>query len=502
MEQLNSTEQYSTEVFVPGRFEREFDLPLAGGIIRVRAVSEDCVFYDENGEPEASLFVQAYLRTDAPGEVGFTVSDPDCVVNRRPVMFLWNGGPGSSSAALQLECFGPLTMTGTPGAGPGGKEAVFDPDCILDAVDLVYIDQAGVGWSRLLKKDKAAKYYSVDGDARAYAFCIMKWLSNHGRLFSPVYLCGESYGTVRACRVVAELGRSPFSESRMVPGLPPAGVILVGNATSMCSDGKSAGGGLLEPGLELTAAAMPAMAATHYYHHSGSFDTDAQQTFIDEAWEFVRKEMTPAWFAGTSLPEEERNELAARLEHFTGLPADYWLSHALKLASEEDFLTGVCAPEGLRCDLYDTRKTSPLTGAYNAIGGGENMPLKLMNTAVRSLQGTDNARLYYTGNLTCYPLWNFATEDLPSGRRTHLECLSDAMNENPEMRVLFASGLYDLCTHAGNTRYQLMHGNLPMRRVTAREYAGGHGVYSSPEGKKAFLSDVREFIADAERERK
>ena len=68
------------------------------------------------------------------------------------------------------------------------------------------------------------------------------------------------------------------------------------------------------------------------------------------------------------------------------------------------------------------------------------------------------------------------------------------MLANPQMKLLFASGLYDLCTHAGNTRYVINHAGLPMQRTTVREYPGGHGVYSSEEGREAFLKDVREMI--------
>ena len=315
-------------------------------------------------------------------------------------------------------------------------------------------------------------------------------MSEHGRLFSPVYLCGESYGTIRACRVLAELGRSPYSESRMVPGLPPAGVILVGNCTSMNPEHPE---NSLCPGLELTAAMMPAMAATNCHHHPEG--KPSEREFADEAWNFVGKEMLPAWFAGNGIDPAEKERLAGKLALYTGVEQGYWLSHDLKLGLAEDFMLRVAADRGCRVDLYDSRKLIPLDGSYNAIGSGENIPLKVMNGLISRLQGRESGRMYYTGNLGCYPLWKWKTEDLGPLTKTHIQCLKSYLEENGSARVLFASGLYDLCTHVGNTRYQLSHAGLPMERVISKEYTGGHGVYSSQEGKTAFLSDVREMVS-------
>lgn len=463
---MNLPETFSCETFSPSRFEKDHEITLKEKVIRFRSVSEDTVFYSPEGKPEASLFTISYERTDVCGP--------------RPVLFLWNGGPGSATSTLHLECFGPWKISRSPDGSPAYGLDV-NPDCLLDLCDLVFVDPVGVGLSRLLDPQKAAKYYSVDGDARSVAFTMVKWLQRRNRFDSPVHICGESYGTVRACRVLAELGRSPMSESRMVLGIPVSSVALIGLATSE-------NGSEIDP----TLALLPAMAASSWYHrHDKDMSSPEREAFVASAWDFAQQELLGAYFAGDELPDAKEAELSARLESFTGLSRDYWLAHHLHLGSVRDFMTK--ALPGFTLDLYDARQAVPDGVPYNEIGSS-NTPILVMNGLLLPLLGISTDRLYYTGNINVNLQFQYATEDLEGGKRTHLQCLRDSMLANPDMQVLFASGLYDLCTYAGNTRYCASHAGLPKARVLVRDYPGGHGVYSSTEGRLSFLEDMREMI--------
>ena len=454
-------EPFSTEAFRPGCFEASGEMTLRGRPVAFRSVSEDFVFYAPDGTPEASLFAISYLA--------------DSGEENRPVMFLWNGGPGSATSTLHLECFGPwLIRRDADGKPLYGLED--NPDCLLDLCDLVFVDPAGVGLSRLLKPEQAKKYYSVDGDARSVAFLIIEWLRRRGRWNSPVYITGESYGTVRACRVVAELGRSPYSESRMVPGIPVRGAVLIGLAVEECRQ-------------DLTLAMMPAMAATHWYHLDRK-DRSLQE-FVKAACDFARKELLPALYEGDAVSAKTGKRCAKRLSGFTGMPEQYFLDTNLRVLSADDFRKQ--ALPGYTLDLYDARQKTPAGETWRILGG-DNMPLQVMNGLLLPRLGIDAGRLYYTGNINVNIQFSMETEDVGEYRRTHLECLRDGMERTKDMKVLFASGLYDLCTHAGFTRYLVSHAGLPRERVCVREYPGGHGVYSSEEGKAAFLADVRELL--------
>ena len=454
-------EPFSLEEFTPGCFEAEHEIAIAGKTVAFRSISEDFLFRSPGGAAEASLFAVSYVAK----------TQESC----RPVMFLWNGGPGSATSALHLECFGPWLIETDESGKPryGLRE---NPDCLLDRCDLVFVDPAGVGLSRLLNPEKAAKYYSVDGDARSVAFLIIEWLRRRGRWNSPVYITGESYGTVRACRVIAELGRSPYSESRMVPGIPVQGAVLIGWA---------AGDG----GQPLTLSMMPAMAATHWYHmEEKPCDLAA---FVEAAKDFARRELLPALFEGNGLGEEDMRRCAEKLQHYTGVSRDYYMETGLQMRSPGDFQRR--ALPGFVLDLYDARLKTPAHETYRILGG-DNVPLQVMNGLLLPRLQVNTGRLYYTGNINVNMLFDMDTEDVGEHKRTHMECLRDGMERTPGMRLLFASGLYDLCTHAGNTRYMAAHGGLPGDRVTVREYPGGHGVYSTEEGKRAFLSDVRKML--------
>ena len=456
---MSLPEAFSLEHFVPGCFERTHSLKTSGGTLAFSSVCEDFVFRAPDGHPEASIFTFSYL---CPSE------------GPRPVMFLWNGGPGSATSALHLECFGPwLIRRDEEGRFAYGLDE--NPDCLLPQCDLVFVDPVGVGLSRLLDPDKAGKYFSVDGDARSTAFVIIEWLRRHARWNSPVYICGESYGTVRACRVIAELGRSPYSESRMVPGIPVQGVALIGWAAG-------------ESGQSTVLSMMPAMAATHWYHMKER--PCAQDAFVKQAQAFASEHLLPALYEGDALEDDRRRALAAELETYTGVSAEYYLASGLDITPEAFQRKAL---PGYTLDLYDTRLATPVSQTYQLLGG-DNMPLQVMNGLLMPRLGVELERLYYTGNLNVHAQFCMETEDLGEGTRTHMQCLKSGMERTPGMRLLFASGLYDLCTHAGNTRYVVSHAGLPRERVKVCEYPGGHGVYSTEEGRAAFMQDMRELL--------
>ncbi|MBR1684543.1 MAG: hypothetical protein IJ708_05350 [Clostridia bacterium] len=464
---MSVPEPFSAEAFHPVSIVRDHTLHLGTESIAFRSVCEDTVFYTPEGTPEASIFTISYERTDVTGP--------------RPVAFVWNGGPGSATSTLHLECLGPYGISQDE-EGRSTYGLTENPLCILDVCDLVFVDPVGVGLSRLLDPNKAGKYYSVDGDARSVAFTIVEYLRRRGRWDSPITLIGESYGTVRACRVLAELGRSPYSESRMVLGIPVSNVVLIGLATSKDRSD-----------IDETLALMPAMAATHWYHtHDEDMTSKDFHAFVEDAWTFAGSDLLSAQFEGNTLSPQKAHGLSERLETFTGLSARYWESHSLHLGSVRDFMSG--AVPGFTVDLYDSRNKTPADQPYNEIGSS-NVPIRVMNGLLLPQLGFSEDRLYYTGNINVNAQFTYDTEPFdPPFMRTHIDCLRDSMQANPQMQVLFASGLFDLCTYAGNTRYVISHAGLPMDRVLHMQYPGGHGVYSTQEGKAAFMSDLRRML--------
>jgi len=147
-------------------------------------------------KPEASMFYTAYFRQGVPTAT-------------RPLTFLFNGGPGSSTVWLRMGAFGPVrVVTADARHTPGPYSTVNNDQSLLDASDLVFIDAPGTGFSRVAGKDKEKAFYGVDQDIHAFTDFIRQFLSKYGRWGSPKYLFGESYGTMRAAGLTLALQKA------------------------------------------------------------------------------------------------------------------------------------------------------------------------------------------------------------------------------------------------------------------------------------------------------
>ncbi|MFC7052842.1 S10 family peptidase [Hansschlegelia quercus] len=126
---------------------------------------------------------------------------------KRPITYVFNGGPGAASAWLNFGGLGPKRFVfGNQGSAPSDLPKFEDnPDTWLAFTDLVFVDPPGTGYSRAVGADAERNFYSVEGDVDALSRVIAKHLAAKGRLGSPVYLAGESYGGFRAPRIAQKL---------------------------------------------------------------------------------------------------------------------------------------------------------------------------------------------------------------------------------------------------------------------------------------------------------
>ena len=127
----------------------------------------------------------------------------------RPIVFIYNGGPGSATMYLRMASFGPVRVVlpdlGHPAGGP--YKIVPNEDSLLDTADLVFIDAPGTGYSRVMGKDAYKSFYGIDQDAGAFQRFIRRFLTKYDRWDSPRFLFGESYGTTRDAVLAAALQR-------------------------------------------------------------------------------------------------------------------------------------------------------------------------------------------------------------------------------------------------------------------------------------------------------
>ncbi len=174
----------------------EHAVRVGGQTVPYKATAATILLKDEKGDANASLFYMAYNRSD--------VKD----LSQRPLAFLYNGGPGSSSIWLHMGAFGPkrVVTTDAEATPPPPYGLVDNANSLLDKADLVFIDPVGTGFSRAVGKAEDKDFWGVDEDVKSLAQFIGTYVSRNNRWNSPKFLIGESYGTFRSVALVKQFG--------------------------------------------------------------------------------------------------------------------------------------------------------------------------------------------------------------------------------------------------------------------------------------------------------
>ncbi len=463
----------------PMRFETQHTGTFGGKSIRYKAVVEQTPIMGADGQAIAQIVATSYIRTDAPkGTV-------------RPVIFVFNGGPGSASVWLHMGIMGPKRVAFTDDVKPETTppfKITDNPDSPLDVADIVLFDPPGTGYSQVMP-GKESQTFGVEQDAIITAGFIQGWLRQYDRANAPKFVVGESYGTIRAARLAKLLAGGP-SETGSMTGLTLNGVILLGQAMDMSAKGDTA---------YLTG--LPTMAATAWYH--GAVDKSATTLAgqISDAQGFAADDYLRVLYLGDRATPAEKAAVAAKLSTLTGLTPDYILRQDLRVTLNE-FASEVLASENIQIGMYDGRYTLPLKSS----GGdpvaddpamGQYVPgyLAALNTHFTQNLGvkidapykaieflTVNARWDWGGGAGVPPSKNYATD------------LAVAMRRNPSLKLMVGTGVYDLVTTLGSADYTIAHAGIDQNAVTFKTYESGHMPYMGPDSRKALSADLRTFI--------
>ncbi len=434
---------------------------------------------------ECSMFYAAYFKKGAPAE-------------SRPITFLYNGGPGSSTVWLHMGAFGPKRVV-TPGDLhlPSAPYALVNNEwSLLDASDLVFIDAPGAGFSRITGPDKENAFYGVDQDAHAFAEFITTFLGKYGRWNSPKYLFGESYGTTRSAVLINEL-----ETQRMVDF---NGVILL---SQILSFGLNPDGPDANPGHDLPyELALPTYAATASYHHKlGSDVPSDMKALVTEVERFAMTDYSLALQQGAALSEADRNAVAAKMHKYTGLPVDYLLKADLRVNGgefEKELLQGAGTTTGRLDTRFAGPEMDPLEkeadyDPYSASVGSAYV--SAFNDYVRrELKFGDGRAFLPYAPLTGWNMEHRAPIDGRSwGGLNVMPDLARAMKYNPNLKVQLNSGYYDIATPFFQGVYEMQHLPIPAKlqsNVEYRLYESGHMVYAQEASLKALHDNVTDFI--------
>lgn len=268
------------EPIPPGQtFESKQMVTIDGKTISLKATAGSTQLRDINNKPIALFGFTSYIKE---GE-----NDP----SKRPIIFSYNGGPGSSSYWLHMGVMGPKRIVvNDPEITPAAPYKLVNNDpSLLDVADLVMIDPVGTGLSVAIGAGKNTDFWGVDGDIESISHFIRQFLIENGRMNSPKYLLGESYGTFRNAGVMAYLQDE---------GIAMNGVVMV----SAVFDLRQL---VFPPGDDLPHIVhFPTYAATAWYHNKVANKSGTIQQFIDEVRNFTENEFVPALYAGDQLGTE------------------------------------------------------------------------------------------------------------------------------------------------------------------------------------------------------
>jgi len=407
-------------------------------------------------------------------------------LTRRPVTFLFNGGPISPSVWVHLGGLGPyrVAIPDQVGADPTSFHVVENEYSPLDATDLVFVDPASTGWSRVAAGTRPGAYFSVRADAQQFVAFIKAWLAAHGRADSPVYVFGESYGTNRAAEIAGQVADAPAT-------FHLAGVFLYGQAVNIIEYAQR------PANIVSYAVSLPTLAAIAWYHGRIERDGRTQEAFLDEAGQFARNEYLPALFQGSHLPPAEQQRIAARLQAYSGIPASWYLSHALRITKEE-YRQELLKDRGLLLGRSDARYTASLGPKGRAEDPSSVLPLtvaKLFETYRRDTLRVDWPEPYLTGSPVAeLDDWDWSGSKTPFGEWPYAQRISKMMSVNPTFRVVVANGWYDTSTTVGAAELLVAQSGWDSARTQLRFYDGGHMGYSVAATARAIGADIREWV--------
>ena len=446
-----------------------------GQKINYAATIGETILSAEDGTQKAAIVTTSYVKEPR---------DPN-----RPVTFLFNGGPGSGSVWLQMGAFGPKRVAIPSDARDDGAPPypiVDNPDSLLDATDMVFIDPPGTGFSHLIGKTEGKEYYGLTQDAKAVAEVIRRWLNDNGRWNSPKFLGGESYGTTRSATVANQLMNVTYNDVGL------NGIILISTILDFAAGDST-------PGDELGYITnLPSMAAIALYH--GKAQAPSVEQFVEEARQFAIGPYASALLKGEKLPPDERASIRRQLARFTGLSEGY-LEEANLRVTPGRFFKELLRDRGLTVGRLDGRYTGK--DYDNAGENVDNDPsfygidagyTAAVNQWERGVLGFKTDREYQSIS-GIGAKWDWSLDD--NGRGAYLNVapyIGQALRENSGLRVFVGQGYYDFATPFFGAEYSLSRAGIPQDRIQYHYYHAGHMMYVHDEDRHKLTQDIREFI--------
>jgi carboxypeptidase C (cathepsin A) len=457
---------------------------IGGRTINYKATAGTLLIKDDKDKSTVSFFYVAYTVDD--GKPG-----------KRPVTFMYNGGPGSSSMWLHMGSFGPVRVAnkGDQPIPPPPYQTVANDDSLLDRTDLVFIDAPGTGYSQLVGGAEGKNFYGIDQDADAFAKFITRYVSTNHRWNSPKFLFGESYGTTRSSVLVKVLQEQ---------GMEFNGVVLMSSILDFnvwASTGDD----------HAFIVNLPTEAAIAWYHNKVPNKPADIATFLASVRQFATTDYTLALAKGDAITPAEADRVANQLSQYIGLSPNYIREANLRID-----------PSRFRKELLrDQRRTvGRLDGRFVGIdpdAAGENPEgdaasdaatgayLAAFNQYASEQLKFNEERPYLPNNYGVINRgWDWKrTEGHGFTQAPYVGTdLAGAMRRNPHLKVFSANGYYDLATPFYATQFDLGHLGLEpsiSKNIEFGFYPSGHMIYFDVNALKQVKADLSRFYDEAAR---
>lgn len=436
---------------------------------------------------KASMYFTAYIKKEV-----------QAVPNKRPLIFCFNGGPGSSSVWLHMGLLGPKKVMVNDATFTKPPSSYNDnPYTLLDSADLIFIDPVSTGFSKTMPGVDPKPFHSVEGDADSFGEFIRLFLTHYHRWQSPKYLMGESYGTIRAISLANYLHDVSFIDIN--------GIILV----SMCLDFQAYDYGY---GNDLPyILSLPTYAACAWYHKKlpAHLLREPLHKFLAEVERFALHEYATGLLLGDALDEDRQLDIVERLSLYTGLSKKFIQKNHLRIIST-NFYQELLKNESKVIGRFDGRyvafDTTHLEEAFVPDPSFDTITGPFTSSFQQYLYENlkvDRTDPYYILNANAVFPWNFSVDRIPAGLGYIYMSgkLRGLIEKNPSLKVMVLSGIYDLATPYFAADYTLKHLKLnPALRsnIQIHRYEAGHMMYLNPSAHAKIKCDLIHFLVKQE----
>jgi len=467
---------------LPGKVETHHTIMLSGHPFDYRAVAETIDLVNQKGEPSASIFVVSYLAGSASMPGG----------SRRPVAFVFNGGPGAASVFLQLGALGPRILdTPASGAVPSPPFKLIDnPSTWLPFTDLVFVDPVGTGFSRAEGKGENPEkpFWNVQGDLQSLGAVVRRWLDLHNRWRSPVFLVGESYGGLRAAALAQTLAADV--------GVAASGLVLISPALEVA---------VLHPDIsnELAAAFLLPSEAASAAVFAGKSPTAAAAA----GEQFALSDYLVGLAHLSGIPAAN-DPFIARVAALTGLPTSIVQRERARI-SADTFVHELRRQQHEMLSSYDATVGRPTIANPWADHAGDPIlgpAVAAFNTAFEAYSINDlgyrTEAPYQVLDDRVAQQWDWdAARHGEDGLGLALSSLQQTLVSRPQTKLLVVNGRYDLVTPYLGSRWLIGQLGLPAGLadddIRLRVYEGGHMMYMRPNSRAALAADAAALFSAA-----